>query len=352
MPDTSTIIYTHTDEAPALATCSFLPVIRAFCEAAGIAIETRDISLSGRILSHFRDRLDAAQQVEDALTELGRLAVEPEANIIKLPNISASIPQIKAAIAELQDHGYDLPDYPEEPSTDEERDARARYDTIKGSAVNPVLRQGNSDRRAPKAVKEYARAHPHPMGAWTSDSLTDVTTMSTGDFRNNEQSVTVPEATTVRIEHVGSDGSITVLKDSLDLLKGEVIDGTFMSRKDLVAFLEAQVDEARKRGVLFSLHMKATMMKVSDPIIFRACRPGLLQVVSSRSTVPHSSRSGVDVNNGFGDLSSPDPGPSARRSGKPAKSEADIQVGLCRRPEIGDGRFRSWVSRICMFPAT
>ena len=216
MSETPTIIYTHTDEAPALATYAFLPVIRAFCESAGIAIETRDISLAGRILAHFPERLEAAQRVDDALAELGLMAETPAANIIKLPNISASVPQLKAAISELKKQGYDLPDYPEEPSSDEEHDVKARYDSVKGSAVNPVLRQGNSDRRAPKAVKEYARAHPHSMGAWSADSKTDVTTMSEGDFRNNEKSLTMTDAATVRIEHVATDGTVTVLKDSLE----------------------------------------------------------------------------------------------------------------------------------------
>ena len=303
MSQTPTIIYTHTDEAPALATYAFLPVIRAFCESAGIAIETRDISLAGRIIAHFPERLEASQRIDDALAELGRMAETPEANIIKLPNISASIPQLKAAIAELQGQGYDLPDYPEEPSTDEEHDIKARYDSVKGSAVNPVLRQGNSDRRAPKAVKEYARKHPHSMGVWSADSKTDVATMDGGDFRSNEQSVTLDKATTVRIEHVSKDGSTTVLKDSLELLEGEVLDASFMSHAALIAFLEQQIKEARDRGVLFSLHMKATMMKVSDPIIFgHAVRVYFKSLFEKHAETFKSL--GVDVNNGFGDLES------------------------------------------------
>ncbi len=262
------IIYTYTDEAPALATHSFLPVIEAYAGAAGVEVETRDISLAARILAAFNDLLPADQQVNDALAELGDLAKTPDANIIKLPNISASIPQLTAAIKELQADGYDLPDYPEEPQTDAERDAKARYDAVKGSAVNPVLREGNSDRRAPAAVKAYARKNPHSMGAWSSDSATHVATMGTDDFRANEKSVTVPDATTVRIEHVATDGTTTVLKDGLALLAGEVIDGTYLSAASLRSFLAAQIADAKDKGVLFSLHMKATMMKVSDPIIF------------------------------------------------------------------------------------
>ena len=268
MSQSPPIIYTWTDEAPALATVSFLPVIRAFAGASGVPVEIRDISLAGRILAVFPERLTDAQRVPDGLGELGELVKTPEANVIKLPNISASIPQMKAAIAELQARGYALPDYPEEPGNDEEREIQARYDKVKGSAVNPVLREGNSDRRAPKSVKDYAKKNPHKMGAWAKDSKTHVSTMDAGDFRHNEQSVTVDDATTVRIEHVSKGGDVTVLKDGIALLPGEVMDGTFMSRKALVSFLEAQVADAREQGVLFSLHMKATMMKVSDPIIF------------------------------------------------------------------------------------
>ena len=237
----SKILYTMTDEAPALATYSFLPIIEAFLGAAGVAVEIRDISLAARILCRFPDVLDASQQVPDALTELGELAKTPDANIIKLPNISASVPQLKAAIAELQAAGYPLPEYPEEPENESQRAIKARYDAVKGSAVNPVLREGNSDRRAPKAVKEYARNNPHRMGAWSADSRSHVASMTSGDFRSNEKSVTVPAATTARIEHVATDGSVTVLKDGLALLEGEVLDGTFMSVKALRAFLAEQV---------------------------------------------------------------------------------------------------------------
>jgi isocitrate dehydrogenase len=264
----SKIIYTHTDEAPMLATYSFLPVISAYASTAGVDVETRDISLAGRIIAQFPERLTDAQRIDDALAELGELAKTPEANIIKLPNISASIPQLKAAIAELQEQGYDLPDYPDDPKSEEEKDFRARYDKVKGSAVNPVLREGNSDRRAPASVKQYARKHPHRMGEWTADSKTNVATMSADDFRNNEKSVVMDEDATLRIELVGDDGTTTVLKDSLDVLAGEVVDGTVMRVAALREFLTAQVERAKAEGVLFSVHLKATMMKVSDPIIF------------------------------------------------------------------------------------
>jgi isocitrate dehydrogenase len=262
------IIYTYTDEAPALATHSLLPIIEAFAGTAGVEVETRDISLAARILAAFPDRLSEAQRVNDALTELGELAKTPEANIIKLPNISASIPQLKAAIRELQEDGYAVPDYPEEPTTDEEREIRDRYAAVKGSAVNPVLREGNSDRRAPAAVKAYARRHPHRMGEWSSDSPAHVATMADGDFRSSERSVTVDDETDVRIELVTGDGEVSVLKASTPLLAGEVIDAAVMRRAPLVSFLQEQLDDARVKGVLFSIHLKATMMKVSDPIIF------------------------------------------------------------------------------------
>ena len=265
---TPKIIYTYTDEAPALATHSLLPVIETFASAAGVEVETRDISLAARILAVFPDALTDNQRVPDALGELGQLAKTPEANIIKLPNISASIPQMKAAIKELQDKGYALPDYPEDPQTDEERATRDRYDSVKGSAVNPVLREGNSDRRAPKAVKEFARKYPHRMGEWSSDSRTHVATMGTGDFRSNEQSVTIDADTTLRIVHVSGSGEETVLKDGISVLAGEVVDGTFMSAAQLRSFLADQIADADANDVLFSLHLKATMMKVSDPIIF------------------------------------------------------------------------------------
>ncbi|HEY4420213.1 MAG TPA: NADP-dependent isocitrate dehydrogenase [Pseudonocardia sp.] len=262
------VIYTYTDEAPALATHSFLPIIEAFAGKAGVDVETRDISLAARILAQFPDRLTDAQRVPDALSELGELARTPEANIIKLPNISASIPQLKAAIKELQGAGYDVPDYPEDPRTDEEKAARAAYDTVKGSAVNPVLREGNSDRRAPASVKNFARKHPHSMGKWSADSTSHVSTMGDGDFRHSERSVTFDDGADLRIEHVAADGTVTVLKPSLAVLPGEILDAAVMRKQDLTAFLAEQVADARDKGVLFSVHVKATMMKVSDPILF------------------------------------------------------------------------------------
>jgi isocitrate dehydrogenase len=264
----STIIYTHTDEAPALATASLLPIVSAFARQAGVDVETRDISLAGRIIASFPDALRPEQRIGDALAELGQLAKTPEANIIKLPNISASIPQLKAAIAELQAAGYALPDYPDNPTTDDEKAARAAYDKIKGSAVNPVLREGNSDRRAPASVKGYARKHPHSMGAWSSDSKTNVATMGQHDFRHNEKSVVLAADDTLRVEHVAADGTTTVLKQSIPVLAGEVVDATFMDVAKLRDFLSEQVQRAKGEGVLFSVHLKATMMKVSDPIIF------------------------------------------------------------------------------------
>ncbi|MFW6690574.1 NADP-dependent isocitrate dehydrogenase [Streptomyces sp. MAR4 CNX-425] len=264
----STIIYTHTDEAPALATYSFLPVVQAYAATAGVGVETRDISLAGRILAQFPDRLPADKRVADALAELGALAQTPQANIIKLPNISASIPQLKAAVAELREHGYDLPDYPDEPKTDEERDIRARYDKVKGSAVNPVLREGNSDRRAPASVKNYARTHPHRMGAWTAGSKTNVAHMIADDFRSTEKSAVVARDGSLRIELAGADGTTAVLRESVPVLAGEVVDAAVMHVEALRAFLGEQVARAKTEGVLFSLHLKATMMKVSDPIVF------------------------------------------------------------------------------------
>ncbi|MBH5333817.1 NADP-dependent isocitrate dehydrogenase [Streptomyces pactum] len=264
----STIIYTHTDEAPALATYSFLPVVQAYASTAGVTVETRDISLAGRIIASFPEHLREDQRIDDALAELGELAKTPAANIIKLPNISASIPQLKAAIAELQEQGYALPDYPDDPKTDEEREIRARYDKVKGSAVNPVLREGNSDRRAPASVKNYAKTHPHRMGAWSSDSRTNVATMGADDFRSTEKSAVVAEDGALRIELKGDDGSTTVLRESVPVLAGEVVDASVMRVAALREFLTAQVARAKAEGVLFSVHLKATMMKVSDPIIF------------------------------------------------------------------------------------
>ncbi|WP_053752402.1 NADP-dependent isocitrate dehydrogenase [Streptomyces sp. MMG1533] len=264
----STIIYTHTDEAPALATYSFLPVVQAYASQAGVAVETRDISLAGRIIALFPEYLEEGQRIPDALAELGELAKTPEANIIKLPNISASIPQLKAAIAELQSQGYALPNYPDDPKTDEERDIQARYDKVKGSAVNPVLREGNSDRRAPASVKNYAKTHPHRMGAWTPESKTNVATMGVDDFRSTEKSAVIAEDGALRIELVGDDGTTTVLRQSVPVLKDEVVDASVMHVAPLREFLTAQIAKAKAEGVLFSVHLKATMMKVSDPIIF------------------------------------------------------------------------------------
>ena len=304
MSQSTPIIYTVTDEAPALATRSLLPIIQAFVAAAGIDVETRDISLTARILASFPDVLTEVQRVPDALAELGSLAKTPAANIIKLPNISASVPQLKAAIAELKDKGYPLPDYPEEPANDEERAVKARYDKVKGSAVNPVLREGNSDRRAPKAVKEFARENPPPMKPWSKDSPTHVATMDGGDFYSNEKSVTLQADTTVRIEHVGKDGTTAVLMERLDLLAGEVLDATVMSKKALVGFLDSAVEDARVSGTLFSIHMKATMMKVSDPIIFgHAVRVFFKDVFAKHGDVP-STEAGANPNNGLGDMSS------------------------------------------------
>ncbi|WP_326503884.1 NADP-dependent isocitrate dehydrogenase [Rothia nasimurium] len=262
------IIYTHTDEAPLLATYSFLPILEAYASTAGVEVETRDISLSGRILAQFSDILPADQQVADALTELGELAKTPEANIIKLPNISASVPQLKAAIAELQEKGFAIPDYPDEVVTEQDKDVRARYDRVKGSAVNPVLREGNSDRRAPLSVKNYARKNPHSMGAWSADSKTNVATMGHDDFFSNEKSVIIEADDTLKIQHVGTDGTVTVLKESVPVLAGEIVDGTYMNVAELDKFLAEQVARAKAEGVLFSVHLKATMMKVSDPILF------------------------------------------------------------------------------------
>ncbi|WP_329376924.1 NADP-dependent isocitrate dehydrogenase [Streptomyces sp. NBC_01351] len=264
----STIIYTHTDEAPALATYSFLPVIQAYASTAGVNVETRDISLAGRIIASFPEHLQESQRIADALAELGELAKTPGANIIKLPNVSASIPQLKAAVAELQGQGYALPDYPDDPKSDEEREIRSRYDKIKGSAVNPVLREGNSDRRAPGSVKNYAKTHPHRMGAWSPESKTHIATMGENDFRSTEKSATIAEAGTLRIEHVAADGATTVLRESVPVLAGEVVDASVLHVDALRTFLNDQIERAKAEGVLFSVHLKATMMKVSDPIVF------------------------------------------------------------------------------------
>ncbi|MFD2918056.1 NADP-dependent isocitrate dehydrogenase [Psychroserpens luteus] len=301
MANTPTIIYTKTDEAPALATHSLLPIIKSFTKSSNINIESRDISLTARILANFSDFLKESQRVPDVLAELGELVKSPDANIIKLPNISASVPQLKDAITELQEHGYGLPDYPDEPSNDDEKAIKTRYDKIKGSAVNPVLREGNSDRRAPKAVKNFAKMNPHSMGAWSKDSKTHVATMTHGDFAHNEVSVTLEEATTVKIVHTDKSGTSTILKDDLSLLKGEIIDATIMSKKALLEFLEEQVEDALDKSVLFSLHMKATMMKVSDPIIFgHAVRVFFKDLFEKYGDT--FDKIGVDVNNGFANL--------------------------------------------------
>ena len=314
------IIYTKTDEAPALATYSLLPIVQAFTKHSGIVVETRDISLAGRILAAFSDLLPPGQQVADALAELGALTLKPEANIIKLPNISASVPQLKEAIAELQAHGFPVPGYPEVPKTDAEKDAKARYDRVKGSAVNPVLREGNSDRRAPKAVKDYARKHPHSMGKWAPDSKTTVATMGENDFFSNEKSVTVPRATDVRMEFVADDGSIKVLKDKTPLKSGEIIDGTVLRKAALVAFYEQQIARAKRDGVLFSLHLKATMMKVSDPIIFGYAVHVFFKDLFAKHGATFA-KLGVDLNNGFGDL-------LGKIQTLPASEQAEIQADI------------------------
>ncbi len=330
MSATPTIIYTKTDEAPALATYSFLPIVQAFTKHSGIRVETRDISLAGRIIANFPDDLTEEQRLGDALAELGALTLTPEANIIKLPNISASVPQLKAAVAELQAKGYKLPDYPETPRTDAEKEIKARYAKVMGSAVNPVLREGNSDRRAPKAVKDYAKAHPHSMGRWSAESKTTVGTMGgEGDFFSNEKSVTVPAATDVKIEFKGEDGTVRVLKASTPLQAGEILDATFMSKAALVAFLGKQTAQAKAGGVLLSLHMKATMMKVSDPIIFGHA----VEVFFKDLIAKHAAtlkELGVDFRNGFGDL-------VAKISKLPADQKAEIEADIQAAYAAGPG---------------
>lgn len=295
------IIYTKTDEAPMLATYSFLPIVEAFTKAAGVSLETRDISLAGRILSQFPDYLKDDQKVADDLAELGELAKQPEANIIKLPNISASVPQLKNAISELQSKGFAIPDYPDDANTDEEKDIKSRYDKVKGSAVNPVLREGNSDRRAPKAVKNFAKKNPHRMGEWSADSKTHVATMNEGDFRANERSVTLSKDDTLKIEFTSEDGSVKTLKEGLKVLDGEVIDATKMSKKALLKFLREQVKDAQDKDVLFSLHMKATMMKVSDPIIFGHAVKVFFEDVFDKYGA-ELEKAGADVTSGLGDV--------------------------------------------------
>jgi isocitrate dehydrogenase len=331
-----TIIYTITDEAPALATYSFLPIVQAFTKHAGINVETRDISVAARILAAFSDLLPSAQRVPDALAELGTLTLKPEANIIKLPNISASVPQLKAAIAELQAKGYALPDFPEVATTDAEKDAKARYAKVMGSAVNPVLREGNSDRRAPKAVKAYARAHPHSMGAWSATSKTSVGTMGHDDFFSNEKSVTVPAATTVRIEFVpaldadGTQAPTVVLKEKTPLKAGEILDATFMNRKALGAFFAQQLIKAQEDGTLFSLHLKATMMKVSDPIMFGLAVRVFFKDLFAKHAATLATL-GVDLNNGFGDLLGKIEKLPADQK---AAIEADIAACFASRPAV------------------
>ena len=319
-PQNPKIIYTLTDEAPFLATQSLLPIVEAFVESAGVQVETRDISLAGRILAQFPDVLPADKQVGDHLAELGQLATTPEANIIKLPNISASVPQLKAAIKELQAQGYPLPDYVDEPKADAERDAKARYDRVKGSAVNPVLREGNSDRRAPLSVKNYARKHPHRMGKWSEQSQSHVAHMDGGDFYGSEQSVTVDSATDVRIELVGTDGVVTVLKEKTALTDREIIDASVMDTRRLAQFFDAQIDDAKAKGVLFSLHLKATMMKVSDPIIFGVAVNRFYAPVLARYD-RELMEAGFDASNGIGDL-------YARLATLPADLQASIKADI------------------------
>ncbi len=330
MSATAKIMYTKTDEAPALATRSFLPIVKAYTKSSNIEIITKDISLAGRILANFSEYLSEEQRVEDALAFLGELATKPEANIIKLPNISASVPQLKAAVKELQQLGYALPDYPEEVETDEDKKVLALYNKVKGSAVNPVLREGNSDRRAPKAVKNYAKKNPHSMGAWSSDSKTHVATMGDNDFAHNEKSVTVANATDVKIVHTDASGSETVLKASTSLLAGEIIDASVMNKKALLAFLDKEIKDAKDQGILFSLHMKATMMKVSDPIIFgHAVRTFFKDVFAKHGET--FEEIGVDVNNGFGNLLSNLDEVSAE---KKAEILADIEAVYANNPDV------------------
>jgi isocitrate dehydrogenase len=318
MSDTSKIFYTITDEAPMLATHSFLPIVQAFTAPAGIKVETRDISLAGRILANFPDNLRDDQKIGDALSELGKLATTPEANIIKLPNVSASVPQLKAAIKELQEQGYNIPDYPEEPQNEEEKVIKAKYAKVLGSAVNPVLREGNSDRRAPRAVKNYAKAHPHSMGPWTSASKTHVASMPGGDFYETEKSVTVKEATDVRIEFTGNDGTVTVLKANTPLKAGEIIDSSALSIKALKEFAAKEVEDAKKQGVLFSLHMKATMMKVSDPIIFGAIVEVFYKDVFEKYAQLFDELN-IDTRNGLGDV-------YAKIAGHPQEAEVKAAI--------------------------
>jgi len=327
------IIWTKTDEAPMLASYSLLPIVQAFTQDTEISIESRDISLSGRILSSFPDKLTENQKVPDELKILGELTQDPEANIIKLPNISASIPQLKAAIAELQSHGFNIPDYPESPQNKTETNIKNRYAKVLGSAVNPVLREGNSDRRAATAVKNYARRHPHSMGAWSADSKSHVATMNGGDFFANEKSTTIKESTSAKIEFVAADGKSTVLKDNLSLEAAEIVDATFMSNKALDTFLDQQIQDAKKQGVLFSLHLKATMMKVSDPVIFGHCVKVFYATVLEKH-VETIADLGVNFNNGIGDLYSKMEEDKKMSPDKKAEIKADIQALYADRPDL------------------
>ena len=330
MTKSARIVYTKTDEAPALATRSFLPIVKYFTKSSGIEIETKDISLASRILAVFPDYLNDNQKVSDVLTELGELAKKPEANIIKLPNISASIPQLKDAIEELQAKGYTLPDYPDEPENDKEKEIKQRYDKIKGSAVNPVLREGNSDRRAPKAVKNFAKKNPHSMGKWSSASKTHVATMSYGDFAHNEKSATIDTSTTVNIIHTDTLGNVTILKNSITLLKDEIIDATVMNKKALLEFLEREINDAKDKDVLLSLHMKATMMKVSDPIIFGHAVRTYFKILFEKHGSTFESI-GVDVNNGLGNLlEKVEKLPADKRM----EIENDVKLALANGPDL------------------
>ncbi len=330
MTKKSNITYTFTDEAPALATHSWLPIVKAYTKSANITVETKNISLAARILANFPENLTESQKESDALAELGVLAKSPDANIIKLPNISASLPQLKATIAELQSDGFDIPSYPEEFKTDEEKELKARFSKVMGSAVNPVLREGNSDRRAPKPVKNYARKNPHSMGKWSADSKTHVATMGNGDFFSNEKSVTTPNATTAKIEHIANDGTKTLLKDNLTLLEGEIIDATLMSKKALISFIEKEIADAKAKGILFSLHMKATMMKVSDPIIFgHVVKIFFKDVFEKHGAI--LSEVGVNVNNGLGNLLNQI---KDLPNDKKAEIEADIQKCIENGPAL------------------
>ena len=318
MTEKSKIVYTLTDEAPLLATYSFLPIVQAFTATAGIEIDTEDISLAARILSNFPEFLDADQKVNDSLAELGKLATSPEANIIKLPNVSASVPQLKEAIAELQSHGYKIPNFPEDPQNDAEKEIKAKYSKILGSAVNPVLREGNSDRRAPKAVKNYAKVNPHSMGAWTADSKTEVASMESGDFYGSEKSVTTTEATDVKIEFVAQDGTTTVLKESTPLKKGEIIDSSVMNLKALKAFVAKAIEKAKKENVLLSVHLKATMMKISDPIIFSAIVEVYFATVFEKYAALFDELN-IDTRNGLGDV-------YAKIAGNPKQAEVEAAI--------------------------